>query len=125
EIYVPGKNDKWAHHPTMTAVGMLVRIYVDRKKGDPNLQKGAQILANDLPKWDPKADRPPNDFYYWHYGTLALFQYDGPRGATWSKWSKAVMASLLKNQSTRGCAAGSWDTDGVDRWAYAGGRVYG
>lgn len=39
----------------------------------------------------------------------------------------AVIAALVPHQcpeETR-CRAGSWDTNGIDRWAYAGGRVYG
>ncbi len=127
EIFVPGKNENWAHHPTMSAVGLLARIFIDKKKGDANMAKAATILAGDLPKWDPKADKPTVDYYYWYYGTLALFQYDGANGASWKKWNKPVTDALANNQRVKkdGCKDGSWDTDLVDRWAYAGGRVYG
>jgi hypothetical protein len=128
EIYVPGKNEQWQHHPaSMTAVGMLCRIFIDKKKADPMLAKGAKIVTEDLPKWDVKGQNPTVDFYYWYYATLALFQYDGPNGPYWSKWNKVMADVLCKNQRVRadGCLDGSWDTGGVDRWAYAGGRVYG
>jgi hypothetical protein len=111
----------------MTGVGVLCRIFIDKKKGDPMMAKGAKILTDDLPKWDPKAARPTNDYYYWYYATLALFQFDGPGGPMWKKWNKAMADTLCQNQRVRkdGCLDGSWDTEGVDRWAYAGGRVYG
>jgi hypothetical protein len=126
EIYVPGKNEQWAHHQTMTGVALLASLEIDRKK-DPILLKGARILVQDLPAWDPTAARPTNDFYYWYYATYALFQVDGPAGPIWKKWNKAVADTLCQNQRVRkdGCKDGSWDTEGVDRWAYAGGRVYG
>ncbi len=127
EIYVPGKNEKWQHHQSMTAVGLLCRIFIDKKKGDPNMQKHATIVTNDLPKWDPKAEHPTVDYYYWYYATLALFQFDGPGGPMWKKWNKSMADTLCQNQRIRkdGCKDGSWDTQDVDRWAYAGGRVYG
>jgi hypothetical protein len=127
KVFVPGKNENWAHHPTMTAVGVLSRIFIDKKKGDPMLAKGSKILLDDLPRWDTKAAQPANDFYYWYHGTLAMFQYESPVGSGWKKWNKSVMAALYQNQKIRkdGCQDGSWDTDGVDRWAHAGGRVYG
>jgi len=61
------------------------------------------------------------------YGTLALFQYDGPKGPHWTKWNKALLEALVPHQRAKadGCKDGSWDTERVDRWAYAGGRVYG
>src|SRR5581483_12335267 len=72
------------------------------------------------------AKRPPNDFYYWHAATLALRQVDA-RGDAFKKWTAAVAEALVSHQKTEknGCREGSWDTEGVDRWAYAGGRVYG
>ena len=81
----------------------------------------------DLPRWDPNGARPSVDYYYWYYATLALFQLDGPDVKNWSTWNKAISDTLCNHQRTSkdGCMDGSWDTDNVDRWAYAGGRVYG
>jgi hypothetical protein len=127
ELYVPGKNENWAHHQTMSGVGLLCRLCIDKKRGDPNMAKEAEILVVDLPKWDPKAARPTVDFYYWYYATYALFQFDSPSGPLWKRWNKSMADTLCQNQRIRkdGCKDGSWDTEGVDRWAYAGGRVYG
>jgi hypothetical protein len=126
EIFVPGKNESWLHHPSMTAVGMACRMFIDKKKGDPMLPKGAKILTEDLPRWDPKAARPTVDFYYWYYASLALWQFDGPEGPSWARWNKAMLDAILPHQHSRrdGCQEGSWDVSGVDRWGYAGGRVY-
>ena len=98
-----------------------------RRRATRRWARARKILTDDLPKWDPKAARPTNDYYYWYYATLALFQFDGPGGANWKKWNKAMADTLCQNQHVRkdGCSDGSWDTEGVDRWAYAGGRVYG
>ena len=126
EIYVPGKNEGWAHHPTMSAIGMLCRLRAGRPKNDPTLQKEAALLLKDLPNWSSAAQRPPVDFYYWHHGTLALRAFDGASGPAWKAWEKALLETLRSKQNTSSsCSLGSWDTDGIERWAYAGGRVYG
>jgi hypothetical protein len=110
----------------MTAVGMLCRIFIDKKQSDPVLPKSAKILTDDLPRYDPKASRPTVDYYYWYYASLALFQYDGPDGQHWKKWNSAMLAALCPTQHTQsdGCQEGSWETVATDRWGYAGGRVY-
>jgi hypothetical protein len=125
QIFVPGKNEQWASHPTNTAVAVLCRIFIDKKRGDPALAQGSKIIAADLARWDENKERPTIDSYYWYYATLALYQLDGPEGPTWKRWSAAIDEALLKHQafgSAAGCAAGSWEP-GVDRWNYAGGRV--
>ena len=40
---------------------------------------GVTLLAADLPEW--KDTR--TDFNYWYFGTMAVFQVDGPDGPTW------------------------------------------
>ncbi|MBI2901232.1 MAG: hypothetical protein HYY17_13700 [Planctomycetes bacterium] len=118
KVYIPGRNENFDHHETLTAMGMLSRIYISKNKRDPALSGGAALLTNDLPKWNGNAI----DFYYWHHATMALFQFDGPDGPLWKKWNNAMKESLLKNRNTKGCAAGSWEP--VDRWSCEGGRIY-
>jgi hypothetical protein len=64
-------------------------------------------------------------YVYWYYGTLAVFQMDGPEGALWKRWNEALKSALVTNQRTarHGCLNGSWDPS-EDRWGMEGGRVY-
>ncbi len=123
-----GINEDWACHRAMTAVGLLSRIFIDKKKGDPAMGQAVKHLMSDLPRWDPslKTEKPA-DFYYWYYGTYALNQYEGAtNGANWTRWNKVVGDILCTTQCTKkdGCANGSWPAE-HDRWAHYGGRVYG
>jgi len=103
---------------SLTAVGMLVRIFDGRTTGsDPSIGRGADLLVAQPPKWDP----PFIDFYYWYYGTLAMFQVGGPR---WEKWNAAMKTAIVDHQRLDKTQDeyGSWDP--VDPWSQEGGRVY-
>ncbi len=125
KVVVPGKNEDYQHHETMTAVGVLCRVLVRRDADDAAVQQGVGVLSKDLPKWDPA--RFGNDYYYWYYGTLAMFQADGPGAegdhAGWKAWEQSTRNALVLNQRPEedGCLRGSWDPD--DRWGFEGGRV--
>ncbi|NUN50947.1 MAG: terpene cyclase/mutase family protein [Candidatus Brocadiae bacterium] len=121
KVVVPGKNDDWDNHDAMTAVGMLCRIFIEKNEKDPALVGGARLLVADLPQYSGKKV----DYYYWYYGSLALFQLDGPKGQFWNGWNTAMVNALVPNQKAKagGCQYGSWDAD-VDRWGFEGGRVY-
>ncbi|MSR62516.1 MAG: hypothetical protein EXS08_08730 [Planctomycetes bacterium] len=104
---------------SMTAVGLLVRIFGGRTPAqDPQLALGAARLAARLPQWSEDGQI---DFYYWYYGTLALFQLGGAR---WERWNEALRAAVIEHQRTDApsCARGSWDA--LDAWSTVGGRVY-
>lgn len=90
--------------PRMTAVMVLARLMIDREKSaDVN---GGIRTVSDAP---PKAD----DLYYSYYGTLAMFQYDGPDGPSWRAWNKALIAATLPKQvKSEGNDDGSWPADG-------------
>jgi hypothetical protein len=120
KVFMPGVNEQFNHHETLTAMGMTARIFMDKNKRDPRLSGGAQLLVRDLPAWEGN----DIDFYYWHHATLALYQYDGPSGPLWAKWNRSLKDALVKNQNTgsAGCKTGSWEP--VDRWSCEGGRVY-
>jgi hypothetical protein len=70
------------------------------------------ILAN-LPR------RSALNYYYWYYGTLALYQQGGPE---WEQWNTAVRNMLVAEQRRTGALAGSWDPHDV--WGGYGGRMY-
>jgi len=118
-VFVPGRNEQFAHHPSMSAVAVMSRIFIQKKR-DPSMA-AVNLLAADLPAWQPGQV----DFYYWYYASLALFQYDGPKGAFWAKWNEPMKNAIVPNQKTKshGCENGSWDP-AADRWGFEGGRVY-
>lgn len=100
-----------SQQPCMTAVGTLCRILFQEKQDTSKILGGGQILSNFLPEWQ---DRPySNDFYYWYYGTLAMYQLGGKN---WELWNSALQKTLLTSQEKNGCVAGSWNnglyTDG-------------
>jgi hypothetical protein len=120
---MPGINDRWQAHPAMTAVGLLMKAFLERRRGDPWMKAAAGRLLRDLPLWDEK--KKSVDFYYWYYAALALFQYDAPDGPVWKAFNESMKQALLpfQSRSQAGCREGSWDP-AADRWGRVGGRVY-
>ena len=118
KVYIPGRNEAFADHPTMSAIGLLSRMFIKKDRRDATL---ASSLLADPPEW--KEHRI--DFYSWYYSTLALYQFAGPSGYHWKKWSDPIKSVLVANQRVlkNGCETGSWDP-AVDRWGCEGGRVY-
>ena len=125
-----GEHGEFAYHVgTMSAIGMCVRIFLERDRNDPFLRQGADVLARDLPAIGKDPDAPQVDYYYWYYGSLALNQIDGPDAprATnqyWGPWNKAMNDTILAMQDhTKGaCSYGGWMQP--DRWSYGFGPVY-
>ena len=113
-------NEAFNHHEALTAIAIMSRAFMDKRREDPRIRGGVELLIRDLPAWKDK----DIDFYYWYYASLALFQVEGGQGDRWKKWNDAMVAALVKNQNpgTSGCKFGSWEP--VDRWACEGGRVY-
>jgi hypothetical protein len=120
KVFVPGQNEQFEHHESMTAVAVLCRIFMSKDKNDPGLV-GANLLLADL----PQSKTNLIDYYYWYYASLALYQLDGPDGPKWKKWNGALMNAIVPHQKTArdGCAHGSWTSEN-DRWGFEGGRVY-
>ncbi|HVR85325.1 MAG TPA: prenyltransferase/squalene oxidase repeat-containing protein, partial [Planctomycetota bacterium] len=118
KVYVPGKNEQFDHHESMSAVSVMSRIFMLKKK--TNEMNAVTLLVSDLPEWKPSKI----DFYYWYYASMALYQYDGPDGSMWRKWNEPMKNALVPSQYTGkdGCRNGSWDSD-KDRWGAEGGRV--
>ncbi|HEY4313734.1 MAG TPA: hypothetical protein VGN12_30105 [Pirellulales bacterium] len=97
---------------SMTAEALVCREFLDL------LVAGAGDEARDFLLGQLPGQGTPN-FYYWYYGTLAMFRMQGPR---WVKWNEAVSTALVNSQSTSGDASGSWDPDPL--WGGYGGRVF-
>ena len=79
----------------------------------PIMQESAAYLLERLPKSGEK-----NEVYYWYYGSLALYQHQGP---AWENWNATVRPLLLGNQRTDGDEKGSWDPN--SQWSQRAGRT--
>lgn len=101
---------------SMTAEGMLCRMYLGWRTNDPRIQKGCEFL-NGRPISIEITDR---DYYYWYYATNALHHAGG---SAWTKWNDAMKTSLPALQVQTGRERGSWPPQG-DPHGDAGGRLY-
>jgi hypothetical protein len=118
------KADWLSPNPTMTSVGMLVRLYTGSQPTDPKVSGGANYLLKSLPVWGEHGVGA--NMYYWYYGTMTMFQVGGE---PWKKWNTALRDMLCDNQrkdklrdGSEKDVDGSWDPVGA--WATRGGRVY-
>jgi hypothetical protein len=122
--YMPG--DAVGYTAQMTAVAMYCRQIMGWKQDDPLLVGGADFLMRSLPEWEA-GDRPGLhgsylDFYYWYYGSLAMFQMGGDH---WKKWNAAMRDMLVEHQHRAPDDPdfdGSWDPIGYS--GAEGGRVF-
>jgi hypothetical protein len=110
-----GNDGKFEPNMTLTAVSVVCRLFTGEKASTDAIRKGARLIAEAPPEWTGKR----LSFYYWYYGTYALYHFD--QDNKWGVWNKAMKKALLPNQRNGGCEDGSWD--GVGEWSTAG-RVY-
>ena len=98
--------------PPMVATGMFCRQLDLVPPEDPRMIESADVLMA----------RPINvnnpAYYYLYYGTLALYQHQGP---IWAEWNERLKETLPRLQVKNGGDAGSWDK-GANH-AASGGRV--
>jgi hypothetical protein len=111
----------FAQNESLTAVAMTSRVFMGlNDRNDPYLVKGAELLMQSLPRAGNN-ERGENmvDYYYWYYGTLAMFQMGQDY---WTAWNDKMKDAIANTQETTGCKAGSWPLN--DRWTKNGGRIY-
>jgi hypothetical protein len=101
--------------PSMTAIGILMRLYLGYTRTTPALLAGANFIAREGPS--------THDVYLNYYGTQALYQMESP---LWPKWNVQLRDYLIREQNKKGHEAGSWfflddDPPGFNR---TGGRLY-
>jgi hypothetical protein len=118
KVVIPGVNEEYDDHPTLTAAAVLSKLFLGADRGE-KIRRQASLILADPPAWD--ARNVKIDFYYWYYGTYALFMFDGPTGEHWKKWNEKLKTALLQHQNREGCRDGSWEP--LDRWSSEGGRV--
>jgi hypothetical protein len=99
--------------PAMTAEALACRMFLGMAPYDLSAQESGDYLLEEL----PGAAR--TNLYYWYYGTLGMYQLQGPH---WRQWNQALRTTLLASQERRGKLAGSWSPNTV--WGGYGGRVY-
>jgi len=118
----PDKRHGLVPSDTMTAVGLLMRLYVGWKRDHPAMIRGADHLRQHLPDIGT-ASSPKRDTYYWYYATQLMFHMGGDY---WDEWNGQLHPLLVESQITRGNMSGSWDPGGrvADAWAPQGGRLY-
>jgi hypothetical protein len=108
--------------PTMTSVGMLMRMYSGWRRDYPAMQSAAEYLLTYPPQMGT-ARSPQRDAYYWYYATQVMFHMGGDH---WQQWNRALNPLLLSSQIKEGVHAGSWDPllPVPDRWSTHAGRLY-
>ncbi len=116
--------NEYGHKATapITAVGLLMRLYLGWDRTNPSMAKGADYLLQpeNLPSI---ANKERRNTYYWYYATQLQFHMGGER---WKTWYDRLQPLLAEQQVQRGRLAGSWDPQRpvADRWGYSGGRIY-
>jgi len=123
-VYDPQGRSESQRRPTraMTAVGLLMRLYLGWNRNDPQMIAGAKHLADNPPELgSPTA--PLRDTYYWYYATQVMFHM---KGGYWQAWNDRLHPLLVDDQLQTGVLAGSWEPRGPvpDRWGPHGGRLY-
>lgn len=108
--------------PTMTSVGLLMRLYGGWRRDHPAMQAGARYLSENLPSSDSYGDTRRNT-YYWYYATQVMFHMGG---AHWKQWNDRLHPLLIDSQIVAGENAGSWHPRNPvpDRWGAQAGRLY-
>jgi hypothetical protein len=99
--------------PAMTAEALFCKQILGMSRDNP----ASQEAVNYIGRSPPHISRL--NYYYWYYGTLAMYQYGGQ---PWEEWNAALRDLLVQEQRKAGPLAGSWDPRDV--WGPYGGRVY-
>ena len=102
----PNKQDA-----TMTAIGLLCRMYAGWPRSQAALARGVRMLSKRGPS--------EHDLYYDYYATQVLRHYGGPE---WTDWNLKMREFLISTQGKEGHASGSWYFP--DKHGDQGGRVY-
>lgn len=106
----------------MTAVGLLLRMYLGWDRSDVRLQHGADYMLETPPSLG-FGSVTSRDTYYWYYATQVFYHLGGEY---WEKWYRQLYPLLLDSQVQSGVLAGSWDPQRPvpDRWGSQAGRIY-
>ena len=107
--YLPDRSN--SPTPSMTAAGLLCKMYLGAKENHGGMRAGIRFLDQHGPE--------PDGMYYNYYATQVLHHWGGPE---WDRWNNVMREHLIQTQIRDGHATGSWDV--ADRHGFVGGRVY-
>jgi hypothetical protein len=110
--YTAASRDK----DSMTAEGILCRMYLGWNTTDQRIVRGCDYLASR----PISSELEKRDYYYWYYATNSLHHAGG---AAWFKWNEVMRDTLPSLQIQAGRERGSWPPQG-DPHGDAGGRLY-
>ena len=96
---------------SMTAVGLLCRMYLGWKRDNPAVKAGVEHLS--------KVGPQPGKIYFNYYATQVLHHWGGD---LWNQWNLKMRNELVSTQVKSGPGAGSWDVR--DDHGSQGGRLY-
>jgi hypothetical protein len=98
---------------TMTAAGLLCRMYLGWDRKNKSLEEGVKYLAATKPS--------RNNMYYNYYATQVMHHWGGDE---WTTWNNVMRDQLVTTQKTakHGHMQGSWDL--ADPHGGTGGRLY-
>ena len=111
-VYDPAV-EKPAPTPTMTAVGLLCRMYLGWDHKNKKLADGVEYLDKIKPQ--------PNNMYFNYYATQVMHHWGGEE---WTRWNEVMRDQLVRTQHPLkdGHLSGSWDI--ADPHGGGGGRLY-
>jgi len=98
--YWKGKDNPEHRNATLTAIGMLCRVFIGEDTQGKALRAHANMVLKEIPKTFEDAN-----MYQIYYATLAMFQMGGHY---WNEWNTAMKKILCDNQCKGGCEDGSW-----------------
>lgn len=98
-------------NPTLSSIGLLLRMYTGWEKTHPGLKQGIKLLDRHGPHRD--------NMYFNYYATQVMHHWGDDE---WIRWNYALKEILLATQEREGHESGSWFCNGG--LGVVGGRLY-
>ncbi|MFQ5806188.1 MAG: prenyltransferase/squalene oxidase repeat-containing protein, partial [Phycisphaerae bacterium] len=123
----------YRHGPAMIAAGLTSEQLLGWRFDSALARRQQALLSQQFPSLSLLQGGDPTQlhgYYYWYYGTIAMFQAGGER---WERWNAHLLDALLTLQNRGKPAAGhkphaygSWPPFGPNwgKWGRQGSRVY-